>query len=281
MEGQEPVIEQVVETPVVETKVPEVTIPKEKIDEVQKKAYGYAFGQVDQRLAELGYDKPDGVKTTDFLVELLTKQKNETPSGTKEPIEKVDNTELGTKVKELQNLLREKEGELEKVRSSVSTQKRDYWVDSLVNSTPIAIPDHLSEQEKERMITRTKSLMKSELLNNFDVKEVNGKFSFYSKEGSPILDGTIDMNPISPQSLIEREFSEFLKVKQAAKEVVKGTGTTIEEGKEPVERVIPSKVKNHSEFYEYLRVELGLTMGSKEFMEKIALAKKERPSMFN
>lgn len=281
MENVEPVIEQVVETPVVETKVAEVTIPKEKIDEVQKKAYGYAFGQVDQRLAELGYDKPDGVKTTDFLVELLTKQKNETPSGTKEPIEKVDNTELGTKVKELQNLLREKEGELEKVRSSVSTQKRDYWVDSLVNSTPIAIPDHLSEQEKERMITRTKSLMKSELLNNFDVKEVNGKFSFYSKEGSPILDGTIDMNPISPQLLIEREFSEFLKVKQAAKEPVKGTGTTIEEGKEPVERVIPSKVKNHSEFYEYLRVELGLTMGSKEFMEKIALAKKERPSMFN
>lgn len=281
MENVEPVIEQGVETPVVETKVAEVTIPKEKIDEVQKKAYGYAFGQVDQRLAELGYDKPDGVKTTDFLVELLTKQKNETSSGTKEPIEKVDNTELGAKVSQLQNLLREKEGELEKVRSSVSTQKRDYWVDSLVNSTPIAIPDHLSESEKERMITRTKSLMKSELLNNFDVKEVNGKFSFYSKEGSPILDGTIDMNPISPQLLIEREFSEFLKVKQAAKEVVKGTGTTPEEGKEPVERVIPSKVKNHSEFYEYLRVELGLTMGSKEFMEKIASAKKERPSMFN
>jgi hypothetical protein len=279
MENVEPVIEQVVDAPVVE-KVVEQVIPREKLEEVQKKAYGYAFGQVDQRLAELGYDKPDGVKTTDYLVELLTKSKNQTPSGTKEPTEKVDNTELGTRVKELQTLLREKDSELESVRSSVSTQKRDYWVDSLVNATPIAIPDHLSESEKERMITRTKTLMKSELLNSFDIKEVNGKFSFYSKEGSPILDGTIDMNPINPKALVEREFSEYLKVAQTPKPVIKGTGT-VQEGNEPIERVIPSKVKTHSEFYEYLRVEKGLTLGSKEFMEKIASAKKERPSMFN
>lgn len=279
METVEPVIEQAAETPVVE-KVVEQVIPREKLEEVQKKAYGYAFGQVDQRLAELGYDKPDGVKTTDYLVELLTKSKNQTPSGTKEATEKVDNTELGTRVKELQTLLREKDSELESVRSSVSTQKRDYWVDSLVNATPIAIPDHLSESEKERMITRTKTLMKSELLNSFDIKEVNGKFSFYSKEGSPILDGTIDMNPINPKALVEREFSEYLKVAQTPKPVIKGTGT-VQEGNEPIERVIPSKVKNASEFYAYLREDKGLTMGSKEFMEKIASAKKERPSMFN
>ena len=279
MEEQIVAPEAVVEAPVVE-QTPKLS--PEEVEAIQRKAYGYAFGQVDQRLAEEGFIKPDGVKTTDYLVELLKKSKNETPSGTKEPAEKVDNTELGTKVKELQSLLREKEGELEQVKSSVSTQKRDYWVESLINSTPIAVPEHLSEQEQTRMITRTKSLMKSELLNNFDIKEVNNSFSFYSKDGSPILDGTIEMNSISPKSLIEREFSEFLKAPQAPKPVIKGTGTVVDEGKEQsVERVIPSKVKTASEFYAYLREEQKLIMGSKEFVDKIASAKKERPSMFN
>jgi len=279
MEEQIVAPEAVVEVPVVE-QTPKLS--PEEVEAIQRKAYGYAFGQVDQRLAEEGFIKPDGVKTTDYLVELLKKSKNETPSGTKEPAEKVDNTELGTKVKELQSLLREKEGELEQVKSSVSTQKRDYWVESLINSTPIAVPEHLSEREKERMITRTQSLMKSELLNNFDIKEVNNSFSFYSKDGSPILDGTIEMSSISPKSLIEREFSEFLKAPQAPKPVIKGTGTVVDEGKEQsVERVIPSKVKTASEFYAYLREEQKLIMGSKEFVDKIASAKKERPSMFN
>jgi len=279
MEEQIVAPEAVVEAPVVE-QTPKLS--PEEVEAIQRKAYGYAFGQVDQRLAEEGFIKPDGVKTTDYLVELLKKSKNETPSGTKEPAEKVDNTELGTKVKELQSLLREKEGELEQVKSSVSTQKRDYWVESLINSTPIAVPEHLSEREKERMITRTQSLMKSELLNNFDIKEVNNSFSFYSKDGSPILDGTIEMSSISPKSLIEREFSEFLKAPQAPKPVIKGTGTVVDEGKEQsVERVIPSKVKTASEFYAYLREEQKLIMGSKEFVDKIASAKKERPSMFN
>lgn len=254
-------------------------IPEDKINEIQKKAYGYAFGQVDSRLAELGYEKPDGVKTTDYLVDLLKSQKNSEPQGTKEQSPKVEDTELGAKVKQLQSMLKEKESELESVRSSVSVQKRDYWMDSLVNSTQISTPDHLSEQEKERMINRTKSLMKSELLSNYDIKEVEGKFSFYTKEGLPVFDGTAELNHISPEALIKKEFSEFIK-SQPTKQVVKGTGTS-EPSDNSVERVIPSKVKSSSEFYAYLREEKGLTMGSKEFMGAIALAKKERPAMFN
>jgi hypothetical protein len=288
-------MEDVTKTAPTETVAPESTAPKEitpkeptpepkglsedQISDIQKKAFGHAFGLVDQRLAEAGYVKPDGVKTTDYLVDLITSQKNKAPEGTKEQAPKVDETELGAKVKQLQTMLKEKEGELEKVKSSVSVQKRDYWVDSLVNSTPIAVPDHLSEQEKERMINRTKSLMKSELLSNYDIKEVEGKFSFYTKEGLPVYDGTPELNHIKPEALISKEFSEFLK-KPESKPVVKGTGTA-EPSNETTERVIPSKVKTSSEFYAYLREEKGLTMGSKEFRESIASARKERPAMFN
>ena len=279
MDNEQVVIEQspAVEQPVVETKTPaSPTLSPEQIDEIQRKAYGYAFGQVDTRLAELGYIKPDGVKTTDYLVNLLKENK---ATGTKEPVSKVDDVELGTKVKELQNLLREKETELETVKSSVTTQKRDLFVESLVSNAQITVPDHLSEQEKTRMLNRTKALMKSELTTNYDIKEVDGSFRFYQKDGTPVLDGTVDMNPISPASLISREFSEFLRPIKAPATQVKGTGVT-DVTVEGTERVIPSKVKTASEFYAYLREDLKLTMGSKDFMDKIGDAKKERPAMF-
>jgi hypothetical protein len=278
MDNEQVVIEQV--APVVEV-VPAKTVAPalspEQIDEIQRKAYGYAFGQVDTRLAELGHIKPDGVKTTDYLVSLLKENK---AMGTKEPVVKVDDVELGTKVKELQNLLREKETELETVKNSVSTQKRDLFVESLINTAPITVPDHLSEQEKTRMINRTKALMKSELTTNYDIKEIDGSFRFYQKDGTPVLDGTVEMNPISPATLINREFSEFLKSAKQAPVQVKGTGVTDAEVV-GTERVIPSKVKSASEFYAYLKDDLRLTMGSKEFMAKIGDAKKERPAMFS
>lgn len=258
-----------------------VEIPKEKLDEIQRKAYGYAFGQVDERLAEIGLPKPDGMKTTDYIVKLLTEKKSE-PVGTKEPAQKVEDTDATARVKALQDALKAKESELEQVKTSIAQQKRDLWVDSIITSTPIATPDYLSEQEKERWNMRQRSLIKSELLSSYDLKEVEGKFRFYTKDGSPVLDGTIEMNPITPQSLIEREFSELIKSPLIKKEAVKGTGVTDAPTKtEPQERVIPSKVKTATEFYAYLREELKLVMGSPEFKDKLSKAKAERPAMFN
>lgn len=256
-------------------------IPKEKLEEIQRKAYGYAFGQVDERLAEIGLAKPDGMKTTDYIVKLLTEKKSESV-GTKEPTQKVEDTDATARVKALQDALKAKESELEQVKTSIATQKRDLWVDSIITNTPIATPDYLSDQEKERWNMRQRSLIKSELLSNYDLKEVEGKFRFYTKEGSPVLDGTIEMNPITPQSLIEKEFSELIKSPLVKKEVVKGTGAVeAPTSKEPQERVIPSKVKTATEFYAYLREDLKLIIGSPEFKEKLSKAKAERPAMFN
>jgi hypothetical protein len=276
IDNTEPIVQ---DTPAVDTPQPKVELPEDKVIEIQKKAFGYAFGQVDARLAEIGYEKPNGMKTTDYLVELLTKKDKEV--GTKEPTNKVDDVELTAKLKGLQDALRQKEVELEQVKSSVSSQKRDFWLDSIVNSTPIVTPDYLSDQEKARWENRQRSLIKSELLTNYDIKEVEGQFRFYGKDGSPIFDGTIDMNPIKPESLIGRDFSELLKKPEAPKkQEVKGTGVT-EASKESVERVIPPNVKTASEFYSYLREELRLTLGSEEFKSKIAKAKIERPALFN
>lgn len=274
------VIDEVVEVKDTTKQPSEVTIPEEKIKEIQKKAYGYAFSQVDERLAELGHKKPDGVKTTDYLVELLTKKDNVT--GTKEVNKPVEDTDAVARIKALQDALKAKESELESVKTSISTQKRDLFIDSIVNNTEIATPEHLSDQEKLRWNNRQRSLIKQELLTNYSLKEVEGSYRFYDKGGEPILDGTIEMNPISPKALIEREFSELLKTptKQAQ---IKGTGTaeSVNSQVAPTEKVIPSKIKTASEFYTYLREELKLVMGSEQFKEKLSKARAERPAMFN
>jgi len=278
--GQEQGQNEAVEKVDVQKEVEQASLSEEQIKEVQKKAYGYAFGQIDTKLKELGYEKPEGVKTSEFLVELLTKKEEK---GTKEQPQKVDDTELSAKFKALQSKYEEKEAEIESIKASVMTQKRDYWVDSLVNSAQIDIPDHLSEQEKVRMAERTKNLIKSELTAKYDLKEgEDGKFKFFNKDGSPLLDtSSVEMNPMSPEQLLQSEFSEFLRKAPQKKEPVKGTGVTKDDlSKETVQKVVPSKIKTASDFYAYLREEKGLIMGSKEFVEQINLAKKERPAMF-
>jgi hypothetical protein len=275
----DPTLDPIVEPVVTSTEPISSSMPEELVMEVQKKAFGHAFGIIDTKLAELGHIKPNGMKTSEFVAQLVA-EKNQPSVGTKETTNKVEDVELTAKLKGLQDALRQKETELEQVKSSVSTQKRDFWLDSIVNSTPIVTPDYLSEQEKSRWENRQKSLIKQELLSNYNVKEVEGQFRFYGKDDSPIFDGTIEMNPIKPEALIGRDFSELIKRPEVKKQEVKGTGVT-ETAKDPIERVIPTKVKTASEFYSYLREEMKLTLGSKEFNTMITKAKQERPAMFS
>lgn len=283
MENSQAVVpaEPQVETPITpqEPQTPEQPTPslsEKQVEEIQKKAFGHGLSLIDNALEELGYKKPEGVKTTDHLKTLLSKK--DEPSGTKTDGDSVDTKDNDAKIKALQDALKEKEVELEGVKASVSKAKRDYWVDSLVSGTKINIPEHLSETEKSRMKLRTQGLIKSELSTNYDIRESDGEFKFYTKDGQPIWDGTAEMNPISPQALIEREFSEYLKAPEAPKQVT-GTGKN-QEGKETTPHVVPSGIKTKAEYYAYLRNEKGFTLGSAEFMEQVTKAQEERPAMF-
>lgn len=247
----------------------------EQVELISKKGFKHGMDLIDESLKGLGFEKPAGVKTTDFLASLL---KKEEVKGTKDDKKPVEDTELSAKYKSLQDKYQERESELEELKGSVSKAKRDFWMDSLVAATPIYIPDHLSESEKARMKSRTEKLIKSELTNNYDIKEVDGKFVFY-KDGQPVFDGTVDMNHISPQALISKEFSEYLTVAKEQPTKVTGTGSHKDDQKVNAS-VIPSKIKTVGEFYEYLKKEKGLTIGDAESLKLITKAKEERPAMF-
>jgi hypothetical protein len=259
----------------VETTAPELS--KEQVEAIQKKAYGYAMQHLDQALEEMGYKKPEGVKSTEYVKQILA-------DGTKKGDESVNSTKGGdpdvkARLEALQNQLKEKETLIGQLKESTTTQKREFFLNQIVESAPITAPDHLGDQEKERYVGRVKSLIRDGLKSNYQLKEVEGDFRFYSKEGEPLFDGTPDLNPIKPNELLQKEFSEFF-VKPKSQQKVAGTGGLQESGEKTSALVIPSNVKTKYDYYEHLVKDKGFIMGSKEFNEQLQKAQKERPSLF-
>ena len=270
VEGQE-IVEEIVK---VEDTPKEVTISEEKIKEIQNKAFGHILNQIDVKLAEAGFNKPAGVKTTDYILEVI---KSKPAEVVKEVPSDQDST---TKIKALQEALRTKESELEQVKASTGLAKRDFYLDSTLSNLSIDAPAHLSEVEKARYLERARTTIKRELDQTYDLKEVNGQFKVYEKDGSPVLDGTIEMDSIKLNDLLKRDFSEFFAKPVQPPKPVTGTG-----GDKPAPAstdgvTIPSSIKSAGELHQYLTREKGLVMGQADYNKVIIAAREQRPNWF-
>lgn len=263
----DPIIDPIID-PVVPPPVPSVDISEERVKEIQQKAFGHVLNMIDQKLAEAGYIKPAGVKTTDYILDVVNSKKDA-------PI--VTDPDDVAKIKGLQDALRAKEVELESVKSSVTVAKRDFLVDSMINSFELTAPQYLSDSEKSRYLERSKKLIKGELLNNYDLKEVDGSFRVYQKDGSPVLDGTIDMNPIRIDNLVKRDFSEFFVKSTPTPVPVKGTGEIPSVASSQTS--FPSSLKSVQELHQYLSSK-GFILGHPEYNNAIKEAKEKNPSWF-
>jgi hypothetical protein len=260
------------------TNTPELT--KEQVETIQKKAYGYAMQHLDQALEEAGFKKPEGVKSTEFVKQIL---KEGTKNNASNVNDTVDDSEFKAKFEALKNQLVEKDNLIEQLKESTTNQKRDFFLNQIVDNAPITAPDYLGEQEKQRYVDRVKNLIREGIKTNYQLKEVDNMFRFYSKDGEPLFDGTPDMNPIKPSELLNKEFSEFFTKPTTNKKVVAGTGGLDNNGAvtNTTTSVIPPNIQNRYDFYDYLAREKKLTLGSQAFNEQVQLAKKEKPSLFN
>lgn len=273
--GEVKVADQSTETPKVPTPAPAPTIDHKELESIQKKAFGYAFNMMDEALKEMGYEKPDNVKTTDYVKQILS-DKGTKPS--EESVKQTD-TESEARIKALQDQLKEKEAKLVELSESTNKQKRDFFLNSLISTAEIQAPDGLGEAEKARYIERIKRTMSSELQSNYQIREVGDSYKLYSKDGEPIFDGTPDMNIIDPVQLIKRDFSEFLTAPKVTKSVVKGTGSNETNEKVNVGRSFPSTVKTKDDLYDHIASQ-GLKLGTKEFSTEVLKAKQELPHLF-
>lgn len=272
----EEVTNQVTEQPTEQATVQaEPQLSKEQVEAIQKKAYGYAMQHLDQALEEMGYKKPEGVKSTEFVKQILADGTKKEEKSVKDT---VDDTDTAAKLKALKDQLLEKEQVIEQLRESTTNQKREFFLNQIVETAPVTAPEHLGDTEKQRYEQRVRNLIRDGLKQNYQLKEVEGNFRFYSKEGEPLFDGTPDMNPIKPSELLQKEFSEFF-IKPTASRKVAGTGG-VQPDQAQTTLVIPSSVKTRYDFFEYLQKDKKLIMGSKEFNEQVKTAQKERPSLF-
>lgn len=254
---------------------PTSSIDHKELETIQKKAFGYAFNMMDEALKEMGYEKPDNVKTTDYVKQILSDK------GTKTPDDKVKQTDTDSeaRIKALQEQLKEKDNKLAELSESTSKQKRDFFLNSLISNAEIQAPEGLGEAEKTRYIERIKRTMTSELNSNYQIREIGDSYKLYSKDGEPIFDGTPDMNIIDPRELIKRDFSEFLTAPKVTKSVVKGTGSNDTNEKVNVGRSFPSSIKTKDDLYEHIASK-GLNLGTKEFSVEVLKAKEELPHLF-
>lgn len=271
----DPSVDPVVVEQVVDPVVVEQTISEDKIKEIQTKAFGHVLNLIDQKLADAGYVKPAGVKTTDYILDVI-KSKPVVESPTPKP----DDQDSTVKIKALQDALRTKEAELEKVMASTGLAKRDFYLDSTLSNLSIDAPAHLSDAEKTRYVERARTTIKRELDQTYDLKEVNGQFKVYEKDGSPVLDGTIEMDSIKLNDLLKRDFSEFFSKPVVPPKPVTGTGGSDPKPSNLDGVTIPASIKSASELHNYLTNDKGLIMGQAEYMKVIMSAKEHRPAWF-
>ena len=275
MDNIEPIVDPIVEPVLEPTPTPvDAPISEEKVKEIQRKAFGHVFNLIDEKLAEAGYLKPVGVKTTEYILEVIA-SKNTTAPDTVQA-----DPDSTSKIKALQESLRQKETELEQVKASTSVAKRDFYLDSTLSNLSIEVPSHLSDTEKSRYVERAKSTIKRELDITYDLKEVNGQFKVYEKDGSPVLDGTIEMDSIKLNDLLKRDFSEFFAKAVTPPAPVKGTG-----GEKPVVAAsegvnIPNTVKDATQLHFYLTRDKKYVLGDENYNKYIRVAQEQRPSWF-
>lgn len=271
VDGQE-IIETV--PPVVETPTPvEAPISEERVKEIQKKAFGYVFKLIDEKLAEVGYVKPAGVKTTEYILEVIASKKPSVDVVQGDP----DST---SKIKALQESLRQKEAELDQVKASTGLAKRDFYLESTLSNLSIEAPSHLSDVEKTRYVERAKKTIKSELDQTYDLKEVNGQFKVYEKDGSPVLDGTIDMDSIKLNDLLKRDFSEFFSKPATTPKPVTGTGGDKPSVASGDGLIIPSSIKDATQLHFYLTREKKYVLGDENYNKYVKVAQEQRPAWF-
>lgn len=273
----EPIVEQSVEqTPAPETTQAPTPEPKQEsappvdTEDIKKKAYGHAMKQIDDALRELGHEKPEGVKTSDYLKEILSGK------GTKDDPKQVTPTtdDKDTIIKQLKASLEEKESAINELQTSTTRARKEFFVDSLISQAQLNLPQNLSDEEQGQMSGLLKQALKAEIDKKVTFKEVDGKFVAYNKDDQPYLDEKADY--LDPAKLLEKHFASFLVKKQAA-QTPKGTGGA--ETPKPKPSVIPPSVKTKYEFISHLQSK-GMVLNSPEFIAEMAKAKEENPTMF-
>lgn len=182
---------------VVDTKVSEALKPK--LDE----EFSKTMSKIDEEIRSItGIEKKSGEKTTAYAKRAI--EEKQLKGG--DPVTK-------ERVKELEDLLRQKESEfdtkMKEKEESLFSQSIDYQVNAVLDKANIAMLPHLkSEEEKQSYVNTQKALIKQGFLSSFKPKkDTDGNIVFY--DGDKPQMSTKDGKPKSAGDLISEKFAHY------------------------------------------------------------------------
>lgn len=169
--------------------------------------YKNAFNLVDKALIELGFEKPEGTKTTDFLRDVVSKAKVE--KAPEEP--KADYSEYEKRLKAF-------ESENKQLQNQLSSLKLQAYESELMKAIPsdLVLPVGLDSAGKEAYTNAIKSQIANELKKVFQEKD--GNIIALNPEGIPLMNPNT-AKPYTPKEYVSEKFKTFYAIEKKAQEV--------------------------------------------------------------
>lgn len=226
------------------------------VESIYRKAQGLAYGNIDATLAELGIEKPAGVKTSDFIKEkfseLLNNKQTQTPQNTNEP------NEWELKAKAYQQQLQKVEEERKNIEKSFYQKQAEVMLDTTISSINIPAPP-IDDELKDDWIQTQKFAIKSRFSNDFEAKTINGQIVYFDKKSDvPVLNAQGDY--AKPTEIIKDRYKSFFVDFGTAKPNGLRVGDTNARSS--------NKFKTTAEIHEHLKGEKKLTLGTKTYQEE-------------
>lgn len=236
------------------------TTPEFSPEELYRKAQKDAYSNIDNVLAEMGIEKPAGMKTTEVIKKHFSKFLEKTQEVVKDVLPD-DNRE---DVKLLKSQLAEQARQMEELRRNREELENNYKaetfrmsIENSLSSVKIATPEHIDNDAKSAYEASIRNLI-AEGIQRMESRQTPKGRVFLDADGNDIVNEKLE--PASIRDIVSKRFAHFIK-----KDAPKVTG------KEPLPE--SKKIQNSlsfstkSDLLSYLD-EQGLTKGSSEWLAK-------------
>jgi hypothetical protein len=237
-------------------------------EKVFKHGQKEAFNLVDDAVKRFGFEKPDNVKTSEFVAQVLEKL-TKAPTTTQQP-QSTDDQITKDKYVALKEQYDSLKTDYTRKISEYEQRQADIAIQSTIENLAISAPPSLPEEAINSHLKVVRESIQAQFKNNFETKMVDGKQVYYDKaKGTPVLNE--DGNFASAKETITKYFPHYF-VKYETPQTKKVGVTT----PDSVNTQSETKFKTQAEIHSFLaKTKPDLKFGTLDYMNEVIRLKKE------
>ena len=230
---------------------------------ITRNAQGVAYGHIDAVMAELGFEKPAGMKTSEWVKKTFSEklaaqqtQQNQQPD---QP------NEWEEKAKALQRKLEESELQAKKIEQQIYQKQAEIAINATLDALNLQAPPQLEPEQAQRYVDAQRLTLKNMLTTDYETKVVNGQIVYYNKKtNEPEINNRGEF--ATPKDLINNNYSAFL-IDFSQKRGVSVPDATASTAK---------RFKTTADIHAHIKKEMGnIPVGSRDYAAKFAELAKE------